>query len=57
MGTLPSWAKGRQRECFRCGWGFPERDWRIHKNSKGRWECHWCKDTLTEEERRDLIKH
>lgn len=55
MGRLPSVAKGRLRECFRCGFWYPERDSRIRKIND-RWLCIWDIDTLTDEQRRTSIK-
>lgn len=55
MGRLPSTAKGRMRECFRCGFWYPERDSRIRK-IKNRWLCIQDIDQLDDEQRRASIK-
>lgn len=55
MGRLPPSAQGRMRECFRCGFWYPERDSRIRK-IKGKWTCIWDVDTLDDEQRRASIK-
>lgn len=55
MGELPAWDKGQQRTCFRCGFWYGERDWRISKID-GKWTCTQCQDSLTEKQRQEQIR-
>lgn len=50
MPSVPSWAKGRMRNCVVCDFWFGERDNRI-RLIRGKWYCRWCEDTVTDHDR------
>jgi hypothetical protein len=52
MGALPEYAEGMLRECFRCGFWYPERSGNIVRY-KGKWTCLADIDKFDEDDRRN----